>query len=126
MTETTQYEDVSALKQVYLPSGWDPSVVQGFEAAACISEALGEDPDGSILAASLEEARMKAKRNSNVKTYTRLHEEWSERDYAEYDQYAEAPQRAAKRRAERNFDVDRYTRHGAWERGGDQDDKRDY
>jgi len=125
MTETTQYEDVRALKQVNLQSGWDPSVVQGIEAAAWLAQAMVQDPDGSILAASLEEARMKAKRNFNVETYTRLHEEW-EREYAEYDQYAEAQQRAARIRVERNFDVDRYTQYGAWMRGGDQDDERDY
>jgi hypothetical protein len=75
-TNTVYSEEDRALRKVFERAGWDASVAEGIEAAAWMTQAAGEDADGSRLVATLEEARIRAKCNFDVDTYTRLHREW--------------------------------------------------
>lgn len=62
-------DEDKALRGVFEEAGWDMSVVKGIEERHW-------NRDGTALAARLEEARLKAKRNFDVETYTRLHKDW--------------------------------------------------
>ena len=132
--DTTRFEDGKALKKVYKEAGWDPSAAEGLEAAAWVAQALGEDPDGTILVAKLEEARIKAKRNFDVEMYARLHKEW-EREYEDYDHYEEYTRRTKERKEREREEMEREGRerfeyfmehgHDKGESGDDTGDERE-
>jgi len=133
--DATRFEDGKALKKVYEESGWDPSIVEGLEAAAWVAQALGEDPDGTILVTKLEEARIRAKRNFNVEMYTRLHQEW-DREYSDYDAYEEHTRKTRERKRREREEMERegrerfeYIMEHGYDKGGsgiDTGDEREH